>query len=168
MNMYRHLWAAVSIWCALSATSLLGAPPSTVEVQYIQPAHFTDFRIYGRDAQWSASYFATQIGDDLRPALNGKVPGGRLTLRFTDIDLAGHSPSRGGSSVRVVRGEIRPASMSFAFALQDSSGRVLASGSTRLIESSSRSSMAHHPKRSEALYYEKRMLDRWLRSLKTS
>ena len=166
--MYRSLFTAVSIWCALGSTPVLGAPRSTVQIQYVQPAKFTDFRIYGRDAQWSASYFASQISDDLTPALERKVSGGKLTLRFTDIDLAGHYPSRGGSSVRVVRGQIRPARMSFAFVLQDSSGRTLASGSTRITDSSSPSSMAHHPKRSEPLYYEKRMLERWLRSLKTS
>jgi len=75
-------------------------------------------------------------------------------------------PSRGGSSVRVVRGAIRPARMSFEFVLQDSSGRTLASGSTRITDTSSPSSLAHHPRRSQALYYEKRMLERWFRSLK--
>jgi hypothetical protein len=168
MNIYRSLFAAVLMWCALSSTSVLGAPVSTVQVQFVQPAKFTDFSIYGRDAQWSASYFASQISDDLRPALQRKVPGGKLTLQFTDIDLAGHYPSAGRGSVRVVRGEIRPARMSFAFVLQDSSGRTLASGSTRLVDNSSPSSLAHHPKRKEALYYEKRMLERWLRSLKTT
>jgi hypothetical protein len=167
MNMHRILFSIATISSILASTPVLGAPRSTVEVQYVQPAKFTDFRIYGRDAQWSASYFASQISDDLRPALDRKVPGGKLTLRFTDIDLAGHYPSRGGSSVRVVRGQIRPARMSFAFVLQDSSGRTLASGSTRITDNSSPSSMAH-PKRSQALYYEKRMLERWLRSLKTS
>ena len=168
MNIHRTLFSIAAISSVLASTPALGAPRGTVEVQYVQPAKFTDFRIYGRDAQWSASYFASQISDDLRPALERKVPGGKLTLRFTDIDLAGHYPSRGGSSVRVVRGQIRPARMSFAFVLQDSSGRTLASGSTRITDNSSPSSMAHHPKRSEPLYYEKRMLERWLRSLKTS
>lgn len=167
MNIHRTLFSMAAISSILASTPAPGAPRSTVEVQFVQPAKFTDFRIYGRDAQWSASYFASQISDDLRPALERKVPGGKLTLRFTDIDLAGHYPSRGGSSVRVVRGQIRPARMSFAFVLQDSSGRTLASGSTRITDNSS-PSMAQHPKRSEPLYYEKRMLERWLRSLKTS
>lgn len=168
MNMLRALLPIAAILGILASTPVLGALRATVEVQYVQPAKFTDFSIYGRGSQWSASYFAGQISDDLRPSLERKVPGGKLTLQFTDIDLAGHYPSRGGSSVRVVRGEIHPARMSFAFVLQDSSGRTLASGSTRIVDNSSPSSLAHHPKRSQALYYEKRMLERWLRSLKIS
>ncbi len=89
--------------------------------------------------------------------LERKVPGSKLTLTFTDIDLAGHYRGRGGSDVRIVRGEIRPARMSFAFLLQDSAGRTLANGTTRITDNSSQSSLAHHPKRSTPLYYEKRM-----------
>jgi hypothetical protein len=168
MNMHRALFAIATISSFLASTPVLGAPRTTVDIQYVQPAKFTDFRIYGRDSQWSASYFASQMSDDLRPAVERKVPGGKLTLRFTDIDLAGHYPSRGGSSVRVVRGQIRPARMSFTFALQDSSGRIVASGDTRITDNSSPTSLAHDPRRKQALYYEKRMLERWLRSLKTS
>jgi hypothetical protein len=167
MNIRRTLFAIAAISSILASPPVLGAPSSTVDIQYVQPSKFTDFNIYGRGYQWSASYFTSQISDDLRPALERKVPGGKLTLRFTDIDLAGHYPSRGGRSVRIVRGQIRPARMSFAFVLQDSSGRTLANGTTRITDNSSPSSMAH-PKRSSALYYEKRMLERWLRSLKTS
>jgi hypothetical protein len=168
MNTQRVLIAIAAISCFLASTPVLGATSSTVDIQYVQPGKFTDFNIYGRDSQWSASYFASQISDDLKPAVQRKVPGGKLTLRFTDIDLAGHYPSRGGRSVRVNRGDIRPARMAFAFVLQDSSGRTLASGTTRITDTSSPSSSAYHPKRSEALYYEKRMLERWLRSLKTT
>jgi hypothetical protein len=168
MNMHRALFAIAAISCFLAATSVLGAPRATVDVQYVQPAKFTDFKIYGRDSQWSANYFASQISDYLRPALERKTPGGKLTLRFTDIDMAGHYPSRGGSSVQGVRGQIRPARMSFTFALQDSSGRVVASGDTRITDNSSRTSLARDPRRKQALYYEKRMLERWLRTLQTS
>ena len=168
MKTYRALFFTTAIFCVLDSIPGLAAAASSVDIQYTQPSRFTDFNIYGRDYQWSSSYFATQIGDALTPALQRKVPGGKLTLRFTDIDLAGHYPSRGGSGARVVRGEIHPARMSFAFALQDSSGRVMASGGTRITDTTSQTSMAHDPRRKQALYYEKRMLERWLRSLKTS
>jgi hypothetical protein len=168
MNMHRAVFPIVAVSCLLASVPALGAPRGTVNIQYVQPSKFTDFSIYGRDYQWSASYFSTQISDDLAPVLERKVPGGKLTLTFTDIDLAGHYRGRGGSDVRIVRGEIRPARMSFAFLLQDSAGRTLANGTTRITDNSSQSSLAHHPRRSTPLYYEKRMLERWLKSSKTS
>jgi hypothetical protein len=168
MKTYRALCMTAAVFCLLGSIPGLAAAANSVDIQYTQPSRFTDFNIYGRDYQWSASYFATQISDALAPALQRKVPGGKLTLRFTDIDLAGHYPSRAGSSARVVRGQIRPARMSFTFSLQDSSGRIVASGDTRITDTTSPSSLAHDPRRKQALYYEKRMLDRWLRTLKTS
>jgi Protein of unknown function (DUF3016) len=167
----RLLFLTTAILFALSAPPARSAQPSNVTIQYVSPEKFTDFRIYGRDAQWSASYFASQISDYLSQALNRRFPAAKLTLRFTDIDLAGReaNSSRGGRNVRATRGLTRPARMAFVFLLQDSSGRTLASGSTRITDSSNPSSMvARQRSASEALYYEKQMLDKWLKSVKTS
>lgn len=149
----------------------LAAQPGNVAIQYVNPEKFTDFRIYGRNASWSASYFASQISDYLNPLLDRRFPGAKLTLRFTDIDLAGRetNPSRAGRNARVTRGLTAPARMSFGFLLQDSSGRTLASGSTRITDNSNPTSLvARQRSASEALYYEKQMLDKWLKSIKTS
>jgi hypothetical protein len=164
------LFLATVMLFGLEATPTLAAQPSNITIQYVSPEKFTDFRIHGRDAQWSASYFTSQISDYLRPVLNRRVPGAKLTLRFTDIDLAGRygNPSRGGRNVRVTRG-LTPGRLSFVFLLQDSSGRTLASGSTRITDTSNPSSMvARQRSASSPLYYEKQMLDKWLKSLKTS
>jgi hypothetical protein len=164
------LFLTAAIVFALSAPLALSAQPSNVTIQYVSPEKFSDFRIYGRDAQWSASYFASQISDYLRPMLNRRFPGAKLMLRFTDIGLAGgYSNSSRGGNVRVTRGAIAPARMSFVFLLQDSSGRTLASGSTRITDTSNHSSLANRQRGSSGpLYYEKRMLEKWLRSIKTS
>ena len=165
------LFLTTAILFALSAPPARSAQPSNVTIQYVSPEKFTDFRIYGRDAQWSASYFASQISDYLSPLLNRRLPGAKLALRFTDIDLAGReaNSSRGGRNVRVNRGTITPARMSFIFALQDSSGRTLASGSTRITDTSNPSSrIARQRSASEKLYFEKQMLGKWLNSVKTS
>jgi hypothetical protein len=164
------LFLTAAILFALSAPLALSAQPSNVTIQYVSPEKFSDFRIYGRDAQWSASYFGSQISDYLRPVLNRRVPGAKLTLRFTDIDLAGgySNSSRGGRNVRVTRGATAPARMSFVFLLQDGSGRTLASGSTRITDTSNPSSLARQRSGSGPLYYEKQMLEKWLRSVKTS
>ena len=171
-NMKRPptLFLTAAILFAHSAPLALGAQPNSVTILYVSPEKFSDFRIYGRDTKWSASYFASQISDYLRPVLNRRFPGAKLTLRFTDINLAGgySNSSGGGRNVRVTRGAIAPARMSFVFLLQDSSGRTLASGSTRITDTSNPSSLANRQHGSGPLYYEKRMLEKWLRSIKTS
>jgi hypothetical protein len=144
----------------------VAAQPGDVTIQYVQPQKFTDFKIYGRDYQWSASFFASQISGDLKPLLKRRFPGSKLTLRFTDIDLAGSTGPRTGHNVRISRHDVAPARMSFDFLLQDSNGRTLANGSTRLTDSSHSSLSFAHPRTSEPLYHEKRILEKWLRSLR--
>jgi hypothetical protein len=169
MKMSRNSLFTAVILFGLSAASVLGAQSGDVTVQFVHPEKFTDFSIYGRDYRWSASYFASEISGDLRPKLKRKFPGSKLTLRFTDIDLAGSSRAsrRGGRDVRVVRGEMTPARMSFDFLLQDSGGKTLANGSTRITDTSHHSLSLRNPSTSGALYYEKRMLEKWLKSIKT-
>jgi hypothetical protein len=165
------LFLTATILFGLDITPAPAAQPSNITVQYVSPDKFTDFRIYGRNAQWSASYFASQSSDYLSPMLNRRFPGAKLTLRFTDIDLAGREANTtgGGRNVRVTRGAIAPARLSFVFVLQDSSGRTIASGSTRITDTSNPSSLANRSRSgSKPLYYEKQMLEKWLKSVKTS
>lgn len=170
MKLSHVLLLAATILLRLDAAPALSAQPGDVTIQYVHPEKFTDFSIYGRDYRWSASYFASQISGDLKQMLKRKFPGNRLMLRFTDIDLAGSSRTsrRGGRDVRVVRGERTPARMSFDFLLQDGTGRTLANGSTRITDTSHHSSLLRHQSSSEPLFYEKRMLEKWLKSVKVS
>jgi hypothetical protein len=100
----------------------LSAQPGDVAIQFGSPEKFTDFRIYGLDVQWLASFFAVQISDDLKPTLNEKFPGSKFT-----------------------------------FLLQDGSSRTLASGSTRITDTSRHNASVRHRSGSELLYYEKQM-----------
>jgi hypothetical protein len=145
--------------------SVAAATVTPVTVQFVNPAKFTDFQIRGRDANYTAGLFANSIKDDLRPVMNQKYPNSSLLLRFTDIDLAGrYSTAR---NTRIVS-EGHPARMSFDFVLTDAGGKVLAKGSTRLNDTSSPTSGRYDPKRSQIFYYERRVLNRWLRTLSTS
>jgi hypothetical protein len=148
---------------------VVSAQPGEVAIQFVIPERFTDFRIYGLDVQWSASFFARQISDDLRPTLHQKFPGSKLTLRFTDINLAYNYrvSVRGERGVRV-RSPIAPERMLVAFFLQDSNGRTLASGSTRITDTSRHNALARRRSGYELLYYEKQMLERWLKSVRLS
>jgi Protein of unknown function (DUF3016) len=133
-----------------------------VTVQYVNPQHFTDFSIHGRDIRYSASVFTQEITEDLGRVMKSRFPGDRLTLRFTNIDLAGHG-STGPRSVRVVRTH-RPARLSFDYLLQDQAGRAVASGSQTLVDTLPFGHAAYAVS-SGRVPLESRMLQRWLRSL---
>lgn len=110
--------------CTTQGTSDRRSVAATVvRVQYVNPQHFTNFSIHDRDIRYSASVFTQEISKDLESVMNDRFPGDRLTLRFSNIELEG----------MVVRTN-RSALLSFDYFLQDQSGRVVASGSQRLVE----------------------------------
>jgi hypothetical protein len=156
--------AIVMLFCGSGCTSEggRGATSSTVTIQYVNPERFTDFSIQRRDVQYTASVFTQRITQALDPVMESRFPGGLLTLRFTDIDLAGRRASMASSS-SVPRSRM-PARFSFNYVLRDRSGRTLASGSQRLIVTE-RSSLSGNPNRSSLLVNESRTLARWLRFL---
>lgn len=139
-----------------------GAAPSVVTVRYVNPGSFTDFSVQGRDVGYSTSVFTREVTRTLVPVMASRFPNLTLTLRFTDIDLAGRRSS-GASSVRIVRNRT-PARLSFLYVLQDKSGRTTASGSQRLVDNGSRTQTSN-PSRSGPLATENRMLQRWLMRL---
>ena len=140
-----------------------GAATGVVTVQYLNPERFTDFNVQGRDVQSSTTVFTQEVTNTLQPVMGSRFPGYLLTLRFTNIDLAGRRSSVRASSARVVRGST-PARLSFDYVLRDKSGRTVASGSQRLVDHA-RPTQAGNPSRSGPLFNENRMLRRWLQSL---
>jgi hypothetical protein len=133
-----------------------------VTVQYVEPQHFTDFSIHDRDIRYSASFFTQKITKTLEPIMNKRFPGERLSLRFTNIDLAGHGAT-GSRSVRVVRAHT-PARLSFDYSLQDQAGSAVVSGAQTLVENFPLGHAAQAAN-SGLLSVESKMLYRWLRSL---
>ena len=150
----------VSLLIAISACGASSATVAPVTVQFTNPAKFTDFQIRGRDANYTAGVFASDVTAELAPVMKQKYPNSSLILRFTDIDLAG----RYAGGPRVTR-EANPARMNFEFFLSDSNGKSLAKGSTRLVDSSNMSAHFRDPRRSQVFYYERRLMNRWLRTL---
>jgi hypothetical protein len=130
-----------------------------VTVQYVRPENFTDFRLQGHNVQSSRSIFTREVTRSLEPVMRRRFPGGQLTLRFTNIDLAGRRTA-GARSVRVVRTRT-PARLWFDYLLRDKSGRSVASGSQVLVDTSSASSLNS----AGSLSPESRMLQRWLQRL---
>src|SRR5690349_1067335 len=87
------------VWITHVPAAPRNAPAATrpnLQVNYIHPERFTDFGLQGQSAAETARIFATSVGGPLSQALARNLPGARLTLTFTDIDLAGrYEPWRG-------------------------------------------------------------------------
>ncbi len=73
----------------ISACATLASQPGNIFIEFVQPERFTDFRIQGRQETESSKIFRDQVSSYLSPAVAKRFPGATLSLRFTDIDLAG-------------------------------------------------------------------------------
>ena len=135
--------------------------PAVVTVDFVDPGRFTDFRINNRDFQHSSTVFTRDITSALKPVMARRFPGHTLSLRYTNIDLAGRRTS-GPQGLRVVPGST-PAWLAFDYVLQNPSGRTIASGSRRLVASAPASSFES---RSRPVQIEANMMQRWLQTLR--
>lgn len=144
------------------------APPN-LKFNYLRPERFTDFRLQGRPESESAQTFSYSVSPPLSRELERRLPGARLTLTFTDIDLAGrYEPWRGPHFfwVRFYR-DSTPLRLDFQYALTSPRGTVLASGTARVYEAyyqyydtGTRTGLNTNP-----AYYETGALQRWLNRL---
>jgi hypothetical protein len=132
------------------------AQAGTVDVSFIEPANFSDA---GRSS-WNVEHTTKSLAEVFQ-AYGKKLPDGQaLKFEVTDVDLAGEMrPSRRGDDIRVLRGRADWPRVDLRYTLTEN-GRVLRSGEAKIAD------MAYlqHSLRgnsSEALAYERRMLDRW-------
>ena len=162
-------WSLIS----LGLTATLSAELANVQVNFVKPENFSDFRIQGRQENVSAGIFRDQISSYLSPIVARRFPGDSLNLKFTDIDLAGRidlSRTRQLSNIRIDRNVASPLRMYFDFALTDAKGKILASGSMSLVDPDYLYRYAYYSERarSATLFYEKATLDRWIDTLTLS
>jgi hypothetical protein len=162
-------WLILSLLC-LEAGAGFAIEPSNVRIEFVHPERFSDFRIQGRQQIQSASIFRDRVSAYLSPNVARRFPGSTLTLRFTDIDLAGRlepRPIRKFTNVRFDRNVASPLRLFFDYTLIDSSGKVLTSGSKSLVVGDYLYRYAYYPniEQTQTLFYEKVTLDRWLEYL---
>jgi hypothetical protein len=151
--------------CALRAADT-SSPPSRVDVVFDHPDKFTDVKDSepptdrGRDAILGA------IRAYLVSRASPMIPeGDKLTITFTDIDLAGEfEPWRGPmwSSVRIIK-DIYPPAFKFTYAVTDPSGRVVRGG-TENIRDGGFQYRGTTIDSTDTLRYEKEVLSDWMRS----
>src|SRR5271154_3130747 len=88
-SMRKFLYLLLVPMVSMGFSTALAAGPSNVHINFVDPKHFTDFRIQDRDENASVPIFREEVSSYLSPIVAKRFPGKTLTLTFTDIDLAG-------------------------------------------------------------------------------
>jgi Protein of unknown function (DUF3016) len=162
-------WLLVPI-VSLGLSTGHAAEPINVRLDFVHPERFTDFSIQGRNEIASVPIFRAAISEYLSPLVAKHFPGKTLTLRFTDIDLAGRlEPWRiqRFNDVRFERDLQSPLRLYFQYTLTDSKGTVLAGGSQSLLEQDYLHRYIDYPNslKVSPLFYEEVTLANWVRPL---
>ena len=137
-----------------------------VEVVFSSPEKFTDAAQGQRGSEWGLEQNLDTLKDYLIRRASPLVPAGaKLTVTFTDIDLAGEfepwrSPGR-GDNVRIVK-DIYTPKMDLSFKLTDGSGKVIKEGTRHLTDMNFMNNLLPASERSESLAYDKQLLADWV------
>lgn len=137
-----------------------------IAVSWTDPAEFTDLKYSGNRWRASQGNWVFQLAEHLRESAEKRLPQGeRLVVTITDLHRAGrYEPWQGVQmqDVRILR-DMYPPSISLQFRRLGEDGSVLAEGSRDIRDSGYLMGSPAAGVGSSHLYYEKRMIDGWLR-----
>ena len=156
--------AGLASAAALSAASINGAN-AVAEVNFLEPKKFTDVRDSDM-GDYERTTYLDSLRDHVLEQAKLFVPAGhRLSVTFTDVDMAGDfEPWRGPrfSDVRIVK-DIYPPRIELSFQLKDAEGNVVKQGKRELRDLAflMKITMAF---RDDPVRHEKALIDDWLRS----
>ena len=164
------IFAALALWLGSIAPLFAAAATqaeSSVSVTYVNPEHFTENHMYGRQDRFNRIDYLAQLKAYLiKQGQSVLKPGQSLHVDITDIQLAGaYEPWHGPrwDYVRVMR-DIYPPRIDLDFKLVDRDGNVLREGKRALRDIGYLYSSASLATSEGApLYYDKALLRRWLR-----
>lgn len=149
---------------AFAAQNVNGAN-ALAEVNFLEPQKFTDVKDNDMGDFERTTYLEALRDHILDQAKRFVPPGHKLSVTFTDIDMAGDfEPWRGPrfSDIRIVK-DIYPPRIELSFQLTDAEGNVVKQGKRELRDLAflMKINMAF---RDDPVRHEKGLLDDWLRS----
>jgi DUF3016 family protein len=166
--MRKFLFSLLLPLVSLGLSIAHAADPSNVRIEFVHPERFTDFRIQGRDENASVPIFRDEVSRYLSPLVAKRFPGETLTLRFTDIDLAGRLGNRPRfNDVRFNHQWGPPIRLSFDYNVTDSKGTVVAGGSKALLAQDYLHDYDTYAQslKTSPVFYEEATLSKWVRGL---
>lgn len=138
------------------------AAQNNITVTFKNPDNFTDAR--ESFAGSTSQYYLDVLSKHLKEVAARRLPAGqKLTVTFTDIDLAGDfipGGRAGQEDIRFIKSVYIP-HMALTFQLTDANGAVIKEGERRLTDLNFQLNM-DLVGRNEPLYYDKPLLDRWV------
>jgi len=135
------------------------AAAGTVDVQLVNPGNYTD----AGAAVWEEHDNAQALARHLQALGQKWLPADqRLKVELLDVDLAGTVRHGGREPLRTVRGGADFPRIHLRYSLQ-APGRAAISGEDHLSDINYTRHVGQYRANSEALYYEKRMLDEWFK-----
>lgn len=157
------LLAAITL-CSLGlAEPATGTKESCATVVFQNPENYTDVKDSMVGTEKGRDHYLSLLRKVVEEEAGRLLPAGqKLTMTFTDIDLAGdYLPSMpAAADVRVIK-DIYVPRMKFSYAVTDATGAVVKEGEENLVDHSFL--LPYHIDRSDELVYDKSMLREWLR-----
>ena len=137
---------------------------SKVEVIFSHPENFTDAAQDQRGSEIGRDANLAMLQDYIVRRASSLVPAGdKLTITFTDIDLAGeYEPWRTNAhDVRIVK-DIYTPKMTLSFQLTDGSGKVIKQGDRHLTNLNFMMDILPLSEQNEPLAYDKALVGNWI------
>jgi len=138
---------------------------STVNVQWADPAGFSELRYSQNRREASRGDWVVELADYMQEKIAKTVPAGdRVDVEILDITRAGEyewMPHATTDDIRVMR-DVYPPRMTLNFRHVDASGAVVAEGERKIADLAYLQTQPPFPA-SDPLRYDKRLIDTWVR-----
>lgn len=162
-QLFAFTLAGMTVAAGLHGANVNGAN-ALAEVNFLEPSKFTDVKDHDMGDYERTTYLDSLRDHLLEQAKYFVPPGYKLSVTFTDIDMAGDfEPWRGPrfSDIRIVK-DIYPPRIELSFQLTDAAGNVVKEGKRELRDLAflSKITMSF---RDDPMRHEKALIDDWLR-----
>jgi hypothetical protein len=155
---------AIAVTHAISAAPKAVAAGSRIQMEFVNPEKFTDFKADASGSQKGRENYLGQLKTYLVQQAGSQLPQGqRLSISITNIDMAGDfEPWRSQSltNVRLVKDQYPPR-IDLSFKIMDAKGNVIRENTRELRNLSFMRDASIN--RQDPLRHEKNLLDDWLR-----
>lgn len=155
------LLVGIALLAACTTPTPAAKAPDNVTVQFQDPDKFTDVR--ENNSTITSTYYLGVLKDYLARTASPLLGAGqKLTVTFTDIDLAGENLFNQPNMVRVVK-DIYSPKAKLKFQLLAADGSVIKEGERQLIDLNFMMQSTRIGS-NEPLYYDKQMLKQWVQT----